>query len=303
VTVTDRDRSSQPDGQGGRVARREALAAALPFLRCPVCEAGLSLAGASVQCRRGHSYDVARQGYLSLATGQAGPGTADTAAMVAARDRFLGDGHFAAVADALAGAASRFDPVLTPGVVLDLAGGTGYYLAAVLDSVAHRVGICLDLSQAELRRAARAHPRAAAVGADAWQPLPLPDGAAALGLSVFGPRNPAELARVLAPAGILLLVTPTPRHLHEVIAPLGMITVDAAKQQRLTASMSAFRRISEQTLSYRVGLRRAQLGDLVQMGPSARHIDLADLQRRTATLPEPVAVTVSVQLTAYRPVR
>ena len=34
-------------------------------------------------------------------------------------------------------------------------------------------GIAIDASPAALRRAARAHERAAAVGADAWKPLPL----------------------------------------------------------------------------------------------------------------------------------
>ncbi|HEY7430495.1 MAG TPA: hypothetical protein VH641_07155 [Streptosporangiaceae bacterium] len=298
---------SQPAQAAGRatdpVTRQRALAAALPFLRCPVCQAGLRRAGACLACRHGHSFDVARQGYVNLRAGPPAAGTADTPAMVTARERFLGSGHFAPVADALAAAAARVDQVPSPGAVLDLAGGTGYYLAAVLDSVSHRIGICLDVSKAQLRRAARAHPRAAAVGADVWQPLPLADGCAAVSLSVFGPRNPAELARTLAPHGVLLLVTPTARHLQELIAPVGLLSVDAAKQRRLSSQLAGFQPVTEQTLSYRLSLPHSQLTDLVMMGPSAHHLPDADVGRRVAGLPEPVAVTVSVRLAAYRPAR
>lgn len=63
----------------------------LPLLRCPVCAAALHRAGPAVRCPAGHSFDVARSGYVSLLPG--GAGTADTAQMVAARDRFLSAGH------------------------------------------------------------------------------------------------------------------------------------------------------------------------------------------------------------------
>jgi 23S rRNA (guanine745-N1)-methyltransferase len=302
--MTDHSRATPPgDRATDRAARQRALAAALPLLCCPVCRAGLELAGASVRCRRGHSYDVARHGYVNLGSGQPAPGTADTPAMVAARGRFLGSGPYAPVAAALAAATARFDPVLSPGAVVDLAGGIGYYLAAVLDSVTGRIGICLDLSKAQLRRAAGAHPRAAAVGADVWQALPLTDRCTAIALSVFGPRNAAELARVLVPQGVLLVVTPTVRHLHELVAPLGMLTVDAAKAQRLAVKLQGFQLVTEQTLSYQVRLRHGQLADLVTMGPSAHHITGGELAARVGALPDPVTATVSARLAAYRPGR
>jgi SAM-dependent methyltransferase len=95
-----------------------------------------------------------------------------------------------------------------PGLVADLAGGTGYYLAGILDALPHRHGACIDLSVPALRRAARAHPRAAALGADVWQPLPLADRSAALVVSIFGPRNAAETGRILIPGGTLIIATP-----------------------------------------------------------------------------------------------
>ena len=80
-----------------------------PSLRCPVC-AGQVLAGdGQVDCDRGHSFNIARQGYVSLTSGRGGPGTGDSAAMVMARERFLGGGHYRPVADAIAGLAARLD--------------------------------------------------------------------------------------------------------------------------------------------------------------------------------------------------
>ncbi|MEV4567342.1 putative RNA methyltransferase [Nonomuraea sp. NPDC049419] len=87
------------------------LADIVEHLICPVCRADLRLDGAALRCAAGHSFDVARQGYVSLLVGSRPPGTADSAAMVAARAEFLDKGHYAPLADALAGAVrSRIVP-------------------------------------------------------------------------------------------------------------------------------------------------------------------------------------------------
>jgi len=82
------------------------LADIVEHLICPVCgvdrQAGLRLDAGALRCAAGHSFDVARQGYVSLLVGSRPPGTADTAAMVAARAAFLDAGHYAPLANALA---------------------------------------------------------------------------------------------------------------------------------------------------------------------------------------------------------
>src|ERR1700729_769490 len=74
--------------------RRRALAAAVTYLRCPVCAGPVYLGGSRLACGRKHSFDIARHGYANLTVGRTGPGTADTTVMVAARDRFLSGGHY-----------------------------------------------------------------------------------------------------------------------------------------------------------------------------------------------------------------
>jgi 23S rRNA (guanine745-N1)-methyltransferase len=289
--------------------RRRTLEAVAAHVRCPVCDGPVAVGDDQVTCGRGHSFNIARQGYVSLTSGKGGPGTGDSAAMVLARDRFLGGGHYRPVADALSalaaqclstrGLAARADRG-GHGLVLDLAGGTGYYLAQVLDALDGRLGACVDLSAPALRRAARAHPRAAALGADAWQRLPLADGSAALVLSVFGPRNPGEIRRVLAPGGTLIVATPGPEHLAELRRSLGLIGIDERKSARLAQAYGGYASTAATLVRYELRLGRDELTDLVAMGPSARHIAADDLAARVAALPAPVTVTVDVEVRSYR---
>ena len=46
------------------------------YLRCPHCSEDVHIDGATLACPAGHHYDVARQGYVNLLIGRAGPGTA-----------------------------------------------------------------------------------------------------------------------------------------------------------------------------------------------------------------------------------
>jgi 23S rRNA (guanine745-N1)-methyltransferase len=263
-------------------------------LRCPVCRAPLTGAARALRCPRGHSFDLARQGYVDLSAGRL-PHTGDSAEMVAARERFLRAGHFAAVSGALAAYAR-------PGLVVDVGGGTGHHLAAVLDAQEAAVGLTLDASKPALRRAARAHPRAAAALCDAWGALPVADRAAALVLDVFAPRNGAEFRRVLRPDGTLVVVTPAADHLAEAVDRLGLLRVDPGKEERLAASLDAhFTRTGGQPVRATLALARDDVAALVGMGPSAWHQDPARLAERIVALPEPFAVTVSVRVAAYAP--
>jgi 23S rRNA (guanine745-N1)-methyltransferase len=268
------------------------LATVVDLLRCPVCQDGLAPGERVLRCGSGHSFDVARQGYVNLV-----PGAGDTAEMVEAREAFLGAGHFRRLTRALVEEAMQVE---TPGAVLDLGAGTGHHLAYVLAVPPERAGLAVDSSTAALRRAARSHPRAAAIGADAWKPLPVADGAAAVVMSVFAPRNAAEMARVLRTDGVLIAVTPTARHLHELVGPLGLLTVPDEKEDRLDERLAdAFVVAARRPVEFSMFLSRDEAEQIVRMGPSAWHVDEQELAARLAALPDPLTVTASMTLSRY----
>jgi 23S rRNA (guanine745-N1)-methyltransferase len=269
------------------------------MLACPHCGAAVAPVEGAVRCEAGHAFDVARQGYVNLAP-PGRPPRGDTAEMVAAREAFLAAGHYDVLAAALAEMAAALLAAGPPGGVVDAGAGTGWWLARVLDRVPERDGLALDSSKAALRRAARAHPRAGAALCDAWRALPVRDGAAALVLSVFAPRNGAEIARVLAPGGALVVVRPTPRHLAELIGPLGLLSVDARKEERLERALADLVAGERREVEAPMELGHADVAALAGMGPSAHHVAPDALAERVAALPSPMAVTASVAVSVHR---
>ncbi|MEU8006576.1 putative RNA methyltransferase [Catellatospora sp. NPDC049111] len=294
-------------------------------LRCPVCAAPLSRTLTTLRCPHNHSFDLNKHGYVTLGTGRKLP-EGDTPAMVAARTAFLSTTAYLPLATTLTDLVDHelggvFDGVSPPHrrdrqeaavdqprrvagtggqeriggrpLVVDLGAGTGYYLAAVLDGAARAEGLAFDVSKAALRRAAKAHPRAGAVLADTWGTLPLADGSVDVLLNVFAPRNGAQMRRVLKPGGLLIVVTPTERHLAELREQLGLLSVDPSKAERLALELRDFALVEERLLEWPLDLTAAEADDLIAMGPNAFH----DRARATG----PVACTASVRIGRYRP--
>jgi 23S rRNA (guanine745-N1)-methyltransferase len=271
---------------------------ALAALRCPHCRAQLAEREGALRCASGHAFDVARQGYVSFLAGRPSGRIGDDASMVEARARFLAAGHLDPLSKALASLASG----AAPGLVVEAGAGTAHHLARVLDALPAHAGLAVDLSRHAARRAARAHPRAAAIVADLRERLPLADGCAALVLDVFAPRNGPELRRILRDDGALLVATPGPDHLAELRRALGLLEVDPEKDRRVEAALATwFERATARPLAWTMRLPRADAVALAWMGPSARHLDAGELAARAAALPDPVAVTASVLVERWRP--
>jgi 23S rRNA (guanine745-N1)-methyltransferase len=252
-------------------------------LLCPVCRQGLTRAVGTLRCANGHTFDIARQGYVNLL----GAATGDTAAMVADRAAFLAAGHYAPLATAVAEMAAS----AAGGLVVDAGAGTGYYLGAVLGRRASSYGLALDVSAAALRKAARAHERVGAVVWDVWRPWPVRDRVAAVVLNVFAPRNGPEFHRVLRPDGTLIVVTPTAAHLAELA---GRLTVDPRKAERLAATLTGFELVNSRSLRYRMALHEDDARRVLGMGPAAFHDRPVE--------PAAGTVTASFLVSAYRPV-
>lgn len=252
----------------------------------------------------GHSYDVARQGYVTLAGGAGLRYSGDDAEMITARESFLAGGHFAPFVEAVSGAVA--DVLDDAGVdeqdrpaIVEIGAGTGYYLAHTLDAIPDSRGVGIDVSTHAARRLASCHRRVGAVVADAWSRLPLRDDCIDALTVIFAPRNAAEFARVLTPEGQVVVLTADAGHLAELRAPLGIIDVEDGKVERMIAQASGYLvPVGEpEQVEFVMNLDQASIAAQIGMSPSARHIHPRVLADRIAGLPPVMEVTARATIT------
>lgn len=251
-------------------------------LRCPTCAEPLAPGERAWACPRGHSFDRARQGYVNLLRPTRARG--DSAGMLRARRRFLEAGWYAPLAEAVAaelGAWLREAGARLPEAsraLVECGCGEGYYLSQLASALAPELSAGgwrlygFDLARDAVRMAAGR--RYAGGGAtlfvgNTWDQLPFADASVGVALVIFAPRNPPELARVVAPGGLLLIVTPAPSHLTEARAALPwLLAPEPEKSARLrTALEPAFSLSSERAVSFPLALDGEALADLAEMTP------------------------------------
>ncbi len=184
------------------------------MLLCPVrdCHLALMREGRRLLCPRGHSFDVARSGYVNLLQPQERrsrrPG--DTATAVSGRRRL----HERGVTAPLLGALAEILAASSRDCVLDAGCGEGFYLGSLAEQTgcdAHGV----DISIPAIDAAARRYPRCEWVVANADRFLPYSDRAFSVVISITARMNAGEFRRVLPDSGRLLVAIPAPDDLLE----------------------------------------------------------------------------------------
>ena len=186
-------------------------------LACSVRDCGLPLArrDRTFACPAGHSFDIARSGYVNLLQPQdrRSPLAGDSKPAIEARASLLQARIGRRIVDALVARAAELAPA-DSGVAVDLGSGCGDGLA-VLAGLRPLTCVGIDVSTAACEHAARRFPALTWVVANADRRLPLLDRRVDLVLSLHGRRNAAECARVLGPNGSLLVALPAPDDLIE----------------------------------------------------------------------------------------
>ena len=193
------------------------------MLLCPVrnCRLPLVREERRLHCARGHSFDVARSGYINLLQPQERrslqPG--DTSAAVAARRRL----HDRGVTEPLLNGIADFMNASPGDVVLDAGCGDGFYLG----TLALRTGFDahgIDISTFAADAAARRYPpgeRYEWIVANADRFVPYADRSFSILLSITARMNAAEFRRVLRDDGRLLVALPSPEDLAELRSHMG----------------------------------------------------------------------------------
>ena len=186
----------------------------MPVLLCPVRDCHLPLVREErrVFCPRGHSFDIARSGYINLLQPQdrrsKQPG--DTVAAIQGRRRLHDRGVTEPLLDAIAEVIAP-----SPGdIVLDAGCGDGFYLG----SLARRTGFAVhgvDISVPAVDAAARRYPGCEWIVANADRFVPYADRSFSIVLSITARMNTGEFRRVLGEGGRLLVALPAPGDLIE----------------------------------------------------------------------------------------
>ena len=184
------------------------------MLVCPVrnCRLPLQRDDRRLVCARGHSFDVARRGYINLLQPQdrrsREPG--DTVEAIAARRRI----HDRGVTAPLLGAIAELLSPTASDIVLDAGCGEGSYLGTLAGNFGFS-GHGVDISVPAIEAASRRYPGCEWVVANADRFVPYADRSFSIVMSITARMNPHEFRRVLRDDGRLLIALPAPDDLIE----------------------------------------------------------------------------------------
>jgi 23S rRNA (guanine745-N1)-methyltransferase len=262
-------------------------------LTCPLCRGALVRVEKSYRCEKGHAFDMAKEGYLSLLHGrQKGEGRGDSKAMILARDRVHRAGVFAALVEALG--ALPFES--SPKSILELGCGEGFFLGQLARQHPLAASYGLDLSVDAVKLAAKTLKQSLIVRADLLNPLPFADGSLDLVQSIFAPRPLAEIGRVLRPGGHALFVYPQTDHWQELRAFLPLAGIG---EEKLPPDLVGFAPAALSHVRTRMELTHDVLVDLVAMSPSIHRLTREGTSWPTL-LPASLVVTLSVRVALLR---
>ena len=176
-------------------------------LLCPVCKEILIKDINRYHCVNGHSFDIAKEGYVNLLrSGKSGDRIGDDKVSARCRRDFLNKGYYKILQDHLT---SLFDQC--QGSLLDICCGEGYYTSALAENENLQV-YGFDISREMVRLAAKRGGVACFVANLAS--IPVSDASFDYAVHLFAPFQEAEFHRILKNNGRLYTVVPGSHHLY-----------------------------------------------------------------------------------------
>lgn len=244
-------------------------------LACPIDGKKLAQIDKQFICENGHSFDIARQGYVNLLPVQhkrsKQPG--DSKAMVMARSHFLNTGIYEAIAYKLTQTVSAY--IINDNAVcfLDAGCGEGYYFDFLLDKLQQQEGannlsfIGLDISKDAIVQATKRNKQVSWIVGTNRQP-PVEDESIDIILCLFGFFCDEGFYKALKPGGKIIMVDPGVEHLKE----LREIIYPEIKQPKLSEVMQPDEKklslLNSDVLQFRVNVTgNEQINHLLLMTP------------------------------------
>ena len=255
---------------------------------CPSCGAPLFAQERALKCESGHSFDLAKEGYVNLLLGKGGGTHGDNREMLLARKTFLSYGYYQPMAQRVAQLLCKY--AQSDARLLDIGCGEGYYTEIFADALASEQGACeiyaMDISREAVRLGAKRpklcpkgeHPRASLAVASAYR-LPYLDGAFSLVTNLFSPLDGGEIRRVLADGGIFVMVIPEKEHLYGLKAA---IYDTPYKNEVAPFELEGFALVENERMRYEITMHDEQIGALFGMTPYAYRTSALGRQRIAA---------------------
>uniref|UniRef100_UPI0036DBB7CB 23S rRNA (guanine(745)-N(1))-methyltransferase n=1 Tax=Photorhabdus sp. RM322S TaxID=3342825 RepID=UPI0036DBB7CB len=237
--------------------------------QCPLCHQPLLLTRQQWRCENNHQFDCAKEGYVNLMPVQykrsKEPG--DSPEMMQSRRAFLDLGCYQPLQQRVLELLEKYLPENTDSL-LDIGCGEGYYTAAVEERLNKGGNLNiygLDVAKIAVRYGAKRYPSVSFCVASSHR-LPFADRSLAGVLRIYAPCKVEELARVIKSQGIVLTVTPGPRHLYQLKE---LIYQNIHLHPSKTEQLAEFELITNESLSYSMKLDGIQACHLLQMTPFA----------------------------------
>ena len=176
------------------------------MLICPVCGEKLMFSDKTMRCGSGHSFDVAKEGYVNLLrSSKNGDLIGDDKISARMRRDFLNKGYYAPLMEELCRIFADKN-----GNVLDICCGEGYYTSALGNNPNLNV-FGFDIAREMVRLAAK-RGRGTYFVANMAN-IPIAEGSMDYCTHLFAPFNEAAFAKVLKDGGRLYTVIPGRFHL------------------------------------------------------------------------------------------
>lgn len=284
---------------------------------CPVCGGGLRRENRSLICQAGHTFDIAKSGYVNMLP----PGkeknarTGDEKNMVRARVDFLAKGYYSRISSAAADVISQFTD---GGVICDMGCGEGHHTCLIAGEVHEKTGrdvlaLGFDASKyaaecASKLAKSRGYLSRDGIGGESDSPvqcafmpgnifrLPAADHSVDCALSMFAPVAGEEARRILREDGILVVVSSGRDHLLEMRQ---LIYEDVHLSDSLPDTPEGFEPAARRNLKYSTTIEnKADIAALFVMTPF--YYKTTEAGRARLAEQETLDVTVEVNISVFK---
>lgn len=290
------------------------------IITCPVCGEKLHRENRSLLCPAGHTFDVAKAGYVNMLP----PGkeknsrTGDEKDMVRARVEFLDKGYYNPISSAAAQILAEYAGGDDTFVFCDMGCGEGHHTCRIAGEFHEKTGrevlaLGFDASKYAAECACRLSksmgwlPRGG-IGEESSSPvqcvfmpgnlfhLPVADHSVRAAVSMFAPIAGEETRRILEQDGILAVVSSGRDHLLEMRE---LIYEDVHLSDSLPEVPEGFELITRRNLNYRTVIEnKADIASLFVMTPF--YYKTTEAGRARLAEREQLEVTAEVNISLFR---